>query len=109
MPTLYVGRNGMLQSIEEMKEKLICRYCNWKFEVDYEKTLHEKVCPLNLNIRRREGLLFNCDDCDFSFSTKYLLKSHKKHECGIMHVCKKCNKVYSRLQSLQKHYRDNVC
>ncbi|XP_051168841.1 uncharacterized protein LOC127286442 isoform X2 [Leptopilina boulardi] len=69
--SLFTDRRiGMFQPIiEEIKDnRLICRYCNWKFEVNYEKIHHEKMCPLNMSIRKREGLIFNYE----SFTKKLL-------------------------------------
>lgn len=97
----------LLQPKEESKK--ICRYCKRKFGRTNAKTFHENKCFMNPTSLAKEKRMFNCNDCGYSSNQKKQFIRHKSSDCGVMHKCKKCDKIYSTLANLMRHYRLTEC
>lgn len=92
----------------ETDNKYYCEYCGRPFSTSSHKQRHETLhCRWNpyskrANTPRGE---FICQKCDFDFKYIQDLTEHKKFDCGRLHECRYCGKVYDRLKILRAHYK----
>lgn len=82
----------------------LCRYCNQMFGKKFKKTIHEKTCSRNENIEKSLlHSLYYCDQCGSNFKQIKSLNRHRFYDCGIIHKCEKCNKIFGTQRNLKCH------
>lgn len=100
----------LLDNVDDNVNFYYCRFCNQKFGYNNKKTIHEGKCSRNQ--RMRDNILRNrfcCNNCGSNFSEQRTLIHHKTNDCGKIHKCEKCNKVFGTIVGLNRHIRCCQC
>lgn len=83
-----------------------CRFCFKMFGTFGAKNRHEyNFCFLNPKAALKANKLYCCEACGANFSKMNHFRYHKKNDCGILHKCNLCKRIFSCLHSLQRHKR----
>lgn len=88
-----------------------CQYCNKSFGKYHSRRRHEfHYCFLNPQAhQQKKRNLFTCEVCGASYTRKVHLKSHEKDDCGKVHQCGNCGRIYSEKSGLRRHLRTVKC
>lgn len=101
-------RTEMIASQQDVKKiKVFCRYCSRSFESLRGRNVHENVCILHPKYDGVER--FICNVCFFTFKNEAELRFHQRKDCGLMHKCKKCKRVFSGSRTLNYHVKRRGC
>lgn len=113
LPILKVRRLEELVPPEEDNVKVniyLCRFCKQNFGRGSSKKVHENTCSFNREMKKSMlRTRFCCKNCGSNFNRKKHLIEHTTNDCGKIHECKKCNKIFGTLGSLLRHHRTDRC
>ena len=98
----------------ENKFDFPCQFCDKRFKIARERTLHERVHTKgeNEHVRSNNSAIlvhlflerpYKCEQCGRAFNVKSSLKLHKKTHEVRSHICKLCGLQLPSATGLERH------
>ena len=87
------------KSVEYFKP-FTCPVCDVTFRYKYP---HLSKGKLKMHMKKHEGIIYKCDECDKCFNNPVNLKNHKRGMHNKEFLCSDCGKTFYNRPNLERH------
>ena len=100
--TMHESVDRLLKSAKTVEyfKPFTCPVCNVTFRYKYP---HLSKGKLKNHMKKHEGIIYKCDECDKCFNNPVNLKNHKRGMHNKEFLCSDCGKTFYNRPNLERH------